>query len=243
MLTVDFDRLRVGAGSRVLDVGCGGGRHSAEALRRGAIVTAVDANPDEVAGTRGLLQAMCELGEAPAGAGFEALVGDACRLPLPDQRFDVVIASEIFEHVVDDEAAMAELSRVLKPGGRAAVSVPRRWPERICWALSADYRSSAGGHVRIYRREELTSRLTAAGLAVTRAEHAHALHSPYWWLKCAIGLKRGGALPVRAYHGFLVWGIVRRPRWLERSERALNPLLGKSLVVYLEKPIAARAAA
>ena len=79
---------------------------------------------------------------------------------------------------------MAEATRVLRPGGTLAVTVPRWWPERICWALSDSYHEVEGGHVRIYRRTELVGRLRAQDLLPTGAHHAHALHSPYWWLSC-----------------------------------------------------------
>ena len=49
MLTVDYDRLGVGAGTKVIDVGCGAGRHSYEAYRRGADVIAFDQNAEELA--------------------------------------------------------------------------------------------------------------------------------------------------------------------------------------------------
>ena len=55
-------------------------------------------------------------------------------------------------------------------------------------------------------------------------------------MKCAVGLDRPDRWPVRAYHRFLVWDITRRPRLIRALERALNPLLGKSLVLYAVKP-------
>ncbi len=48
MLTVDYDRLRLAPGARVLDVGCGAGRHAFEAYRRGADVVAFDLDPGEL---------------------------------------------------------------------------------------------------------------------------------------------------------------------------------------------------
>ena len=63
------------------------------------------------------------------------------------------MASEVLEHIPDDVTAMAEIARVLKPGGRVAVTVPRYGPERICWALSDEYHANEGGHIRIYRRD------------------------------------------------------------------------------------------
>jgi hypothetical protein len=108
----------------------------------------------------------------------------------------------------------------------------------VCWALTAEYHAPAvaGGHVRVYRRGQLAGRLRGAGVRTTGSHHAHALHSPYWWLKCALGLDRDDRWPVRTYHRFLVWDITARPRVTRALERALNPVLGKSLVVYGTRP-------
>ena len=238
MLTVDFTRLGLRAGDRVLDLGCGGGRHAFEAHRRGAHVVALDRDGGETKDAAAMLAAMRAAGEAPAGATGTAVNGDALALPFPGRCFDRVIAAEVLEHVVDDAAALAELARVLRPGGTLAVTVPRWLPERVCWALAEGYHAPAvaGGHVRIYGRRQLAARLRAAGVHTTGGHHAHALHSPYWWLKCALGLDRDDRWPVRAYHRFLVWDITRQPRLVRALERALDPALGKSLVLYAVKP-------
>ena len=120
------------------------------------------------------------------------------------------------------------------------MTVPRYWPERVCWALSDEYHDNEGGHVRIYGGDVLRARLRSTGLQPRESTHAHALHSPYWWLKCLVGVRRDNALPARLYHSFLVWEMVNRPRATRLLERALNPVIGKSLVVYLRKPIARR---
>ncbi len=125
-------------------------------------------------------------------------MGDATVLPIADGSLDHVIASEVLEHIPADHVALAEFERVLKPGGRVAVTVPRAWPERICWALSKEYSSSAGGHVRIYSHSELTDKITSAGVDPLDSHHAHSLHSPYWWLRCLVGVDDESALPTRA---------------------------------------------
>lgn len=234
MLTVDYERLGVRRGMSVLDLGCGEGRHSFEAYRRGAHVVAVDLSATDLATTREWCAAIALAGEAPAVASAAVVRADLRALPFPDASFDRVIASEVLEHIPDDRTAIAELARVLKPGGRAAVTVPRRWPERVCWALSDEYHANEGGHVRIYRADELAGRLADVGLVLTGRAHAHALHSPYWWLKCAVGPGNDTAA-VRAYHRMLVWDITARPRLTRWAERALNPLIGKSVVLYLRK--------
>ena len=164
MLTVDYDKLGVRPGDRVLDLGCGFGRHAFEAARRGAAVVALDAGPEEVAQVRGTVGAMVEAGELAPDHPATAVQGDALALPFPDATFDRVIASEVLEHIPDDVAAMRELARVLRPGGTMAVTVPRCGPEAINWALSDEYHDTPGGHVRIYRRSTLERRLSSTGL-------------------------------------------------------------------------------
>jgi SAM-dependent methyltransferase len=235
VLTIDYDRLDVRPGMTVLDLGCGEGRHAFEALRRGAHVVAVDWGQTEVETTKRWLGAIAAAGEAPEGARFEVVRGDLTALPFPDAAVDRVIASEVLEHIPEDAAAFAEIARVVRPGGRVAVTVPRYGPERICWALSDAYHANEGGHVRIYRGDVLRARLTAAGLTPGGGHHAHALHSPYWWLKCAVGVDNDTAA-VRAYHRMLVWDLTKRPWPTRTAERLLDPLLGKSLVVYADRP-------
>jgi hypothetical protein len=109
-------------------------------------------------------------------------------------------------------------------------------PERICWALSEEYHQVPGGHVRIYTRVELEAKLARAGLRVGWHHHAHGLHAPYWWLKCAVGVHNDKHPLAQAYHRLLVWDIMRRPALTRLAERALNPVAGKSLVVYAIKP-------
>lgn len=240
MLTVDFDRLGLRPGERVLDLGCGFGRHAYGALRRGADVVACDLGLAELKEVLSVWAAMQQADELPDGVACIATNGDATRLPFPDESFDRAMASEVLEHVPDDAAAFAELARVLKPGGTLAITVPAWLPERICWALSDEYHAPAmpGGHVRIYTEPELRTKVRAAGLVPGGAHHTHGLHSPYWWLRCAVGPNRpidDNAL-VRAYHRLLVWEIERQPAVLRAAARVLDPVIGKSLVLYAHKP-------
>jgi SAM-dependent methyltransferase len=245
MLTLRFDRLNVGQGTSFLDAGAGFGRHAFAAAREGARVVALDYAAEEVVGTRATFGAMLEAGEISPDNYGGVLRGDATRLPFADGTFDTVVTSEVLEHIQDDVAAIKELVRVLKPGGTLGVTVPSWWPEKVNWMLSDEYHApkSRGGHVRIYSGTELKAKLRAAGVEVTGSHHAHALHSPYWWLKCAVGPTKDDHRAVAAYRKFLEWDIVTGPKWTKVADRVLNPVLGKSFVVYATKqPVDTRSA-
>jgi SAM-dependent methyltransferase len=239
MLTIRFNRLGLRPGDKFLDAGAGFGRHAFEAARQGATVFALDYASDEVVMTRNTFGAMLEAKEITEKAYGGVLRGDATKLPFEDNTFDCVVTSEVLEHIQDDVNVISELHRVLKPGGSLGVTVPSWWPEKINWMLSDEYHApkSVGGHVRIYSATELKAKLRSAGLEVTDSHHAHALHSPYWWLKCAVGPRNNDHSLVKKYREFLEWDIMTQPRSMQVAERALSPRMGKSVVVYSRKPL------
>jgi SAM-dependent methyltransferase len=199
---------------------------------------ACDLELGELKDVRDLFGAMTDADEIPESGGGWSVNGNALALPFADATFDRIIASEVMEHIPDDAGAAAELARVLKPGGTMAVTVPAWFPERVCWALTDTYHAPhvPGGHVRIYTEPALRRRLRDAGLKPGAAHHAHALHTPYWWLKCAVGTTNDEHPLVQAYLKLLIWDIAKAPLVTRTADLVLNPMLGKSLVVYAEKP-------
>ena len=238
MLTMRFEHLALRPGMRVLDVGCGGGRHIRQTrLIPGVTAVGLDLGASEVADTAKMLRELDEIpvqygGSVPGAGPWISIRGSVYELPFPDASFDCVIISEVLEHLGEDERALGEISRVLKPGGTLAASVPRRGPETVCWALSKRYRTWPGGHIRIYRQRELHAKLERHGYRIYKRHFAHALHSPYWWLKCLVGLHREDVSWVKLYHRFLVWDMMRRPALTRVLETALQPFIGKSVVFY-----------
>ncbi len=232
MLTVDFKQIRLRPGMRVLDAGCGGGRHLCEAFRTdGVEVAGVDLGWDDLCKTRGYLSLMA----LESKGRWLISQADVTKLPFAEGVFDVVVCSEVLEHIRENREAVAELVRVLKPGGDLVVTVPRFLPERICWAISSAYHREPGGHIRIYRKEELLRLLEEAGTRCWRIRYRHGLHAPYWWLKCLVGHKNDAFPLVKAYRKFLEWDIIRRPPLTAMIDRILNPLIGKSMILYLKK--------
>src|SRR5947209_3426167 len=109
------------------------------------------------------------------------LTFDFDRLSLKPGDRVIDIAAGVLEHISDDRHAIHEMARVVRPGGTAVVTVPRWFPELVCWALSDEYHRKPGGHVRIYRGTELRAKLESAGFRCLGTQHSHALHAPYWW--------------------------------------------------------------
>jgi len=234
VLTVRLERLGLEPGQRLLDLGCGEGRHvhGAHCLDN---IDVIGLDMDELS----LAKARAGLESLPSSAGATGFIkGDAYQLPFEDASFDVVVCSEVLEHLHDYPAVLSQIARVLKPGGRFVASVPRAWPERICWSLApgpGGYADQPGGHVRIFQEAALRRAVVAAGFGYRARHHAHALHAPFWWLKTAFWARRDDHPLVKLYHRFLVWDLMERP-WLTRGlERLLDPLLGKSVALYFER--------
>lgn len=234
MLTARFARIGLKPGDWVLDLGCGEGRHVHGAhLLGGVNVVGLDRDLPS------LEKALNGLAMLPCSTGVTAFVlGDAYRTPFDDGVFDAVICSEVLEHLVDYQAAVDEIARVLKPGGVFVATVPRAWPERICWALApgeGGYADQPGGHLRIFDADVLQGEIVGRGFAATGRHFAHGLHAPYWWLKTAFWSRRDDHPLVRLYHRFLVWDLMKRP-WLTRALEAIAaPVMGKSVALYFRK--------
>lgn len=234
METVDYRIFRLEPGDTVLDLGCGEGRHVIANYVRGDVqAIGVDLALNDLKTSRERFEPFSQ----PDNhfKSFHLSVANALKLPFPDNSFDKVICSEVLEHIPDYQGALKEIQRVLKPGGMFAASVPRYGPEWVCWALSDEYHANEGGHLRIFRARRLRHDIESLGMRYIRQHWAHALHSPFWWLKCLFWKSQDTNLLVRAWHRMLVWDMMQQP-WLTRTlERLLNPLIGKSVVMYFYK--------
>ncbi|MBF0234238.1 MAG: methyltransferase domain-containing protein [Desulfamplus sp.] len=244
MITIDFKHLDLKRGDRILDIGCGEGRHTAKAWESpGVLCVGADRCHGDLLISKKKLKLHQELSEQTTGATnkeavdnsiWTLLCADITRLPFGNHSFDAVICSEVMEHIHNEDKAISELKRVLKPAGRLALSVPRYWPEKICWKLSHEYSNSQGGHIRIYTKKGLLKKIIPSGFEFQGSHHAHSLHAPFWWLKCLTGLghNNSDSKLVSLYHKLLVWDLMEKPFITQFIEKLLNPVMGKSLVLY-----------
>lgn len=140
--------LSASPGPKVLDGGAGQGTMSTRLEGLGYDVTSTDASAAAVSFLR----------EQVMGEVLEADLGE---LPFADATFDGAVLGEVLEHVEDDRGALAELARVVRPGGVLAVSVPAN---PALYGPSDEW----AGHVRRYTRPALIEACTGAGFAVHR---------------------------------------------------------------------------
>jgi SAM-dependent methyltransferase len=153
---------------RVLEVGCGAGRflRAIGASRPGLALTGVDVS-------RNALARLTE--RAP---GIEVRQGDAERLPARDAEFDAVLVIDVLEHLRQPERALAELRRVLAPGGLLHLHVPCEGDPLCLWRWLPGQRGESGlkrrfgGHLQRFRRRQVLARLRAHGFTPLRVRHS-----------------------------------------------------------------------
>ena len=131
--------------------------------------------------------------------------------------------------------AVKEIYRVLKKGGKFYASVPASWPEKICWALSKEYQNQPGGHLRIFNQKNLVKEIESKGFNLLSSEKFHAIHAPYWWLRCLFWKTQDTNLIVNIYKKILERHILKKPKILDFIDKILNPIMGKSFSMYFEK--------
>ncbi len=235
MLTIDFNKLEIEPDNSILDIGCGEGRHTIKACQQDqAFCVGADFGFENLVTTKGKLKFHQDINDL-ACKHFDLACMDVTNMPFCNNSFDIVICSEVLEHIIDDKKAMSELVRILKLGKILAVSVPRFWPEKICWLLSDDYFNANMGHVRIYDKKPLIKNIESFGVKHFATHHAHSIHSPFWWLKCLVGPNKTDSKFVNLYHKLLVWDLMKKPWITAFIDKLLNPIFGKSLVLYFRK--------
>ena len=233
MLTFNFKKFEINENGYMLDVGCGEGRHIFGAMQQYPMMKCLGIDMDENS------LKMAEEGyayfESISDAGAKFMKGSAYELPFKDNSFDLIVCSEVLEHLHEYNDAIKEMKRVLKPGGKFFASVPASWPEKICWYLSKDYQNQPGGHLRIFNQKRLVKEIECLGFKFLSSEKFHSIHSPYWWLRCFFWKTQDKNILVKIYKKILERHILKKPIFIDSFDRLMNPFMGKSFSMYFEK--------
>jgi ubiquinone/menaquinone biosynthesis C-methylase UbiE len=236
IVNIDFRRhFLIQPGERVLDLGCGSGRHTVEACRWPCRVVGVDLSRQDLRVARYMLADLQRRKIAPGHADF--VIADAEHLPFREGAFEKVICTEVLEHIGDDRAGVRELVRVLRPGGDIAVSVPSYWPEVLFWTISWEYWHTPGGHIRMYEPGEMWHTLEEHGLRLRLQRRRHSFQTLYWFVRCVFGKDNDYFPLTRFLTRFINWYHNRRRlRPLEYFEAVLDLVMGKDTILYGTKP-------
>jgi ubiquinone/menaquinone biosynthesis C-methylase UbiE len=233
MLTFNLNKYELNDNGIMLDVGCGEGRHIFGVMQDYPQMKCVGLDMDNASLNKA--EEGYQYFESISNAGAEFIKGSAYSLPFPDESIDLIVCSEVLEHLHEYNDAVVEIHRVLKPGGKFYASVPASWPEKVCWSLSKDYQNQPGGHLRIFNQLELVSEIKESGFKFLSSEKFHSIHSPYWWLRCLFWKSQDSNFLVNLYKRMLERHILKKPFFLNFLDKALNPLMGKSFSMYFEK--------
>ena len=233
MLTFNFKKYELNKEGSMLDVGCGEGRHIFGVMQEFPKMKCVGLDMDNDSLKKA--EEGYEYFESISDVGAEFMKGSAYSLPFSDDTFDLIVCSEVLEHLHEYNNAVVEINRVLKPGGKFFASVPASWPEKVCWYLSKDYQNQPGGHLRIFNQRKLIREIEDCGFKFLSSEKFHSIHSPYWWLRCLLGVKKDKVFAVRHYHKLLVAEMMNPNGLVATFGKLLDPIMGKSVVYYFDK--------
>jgi SAM-dependent methyltransferase len=155
---IESERL-LREGVRALEIGCGRGTLLAELRRRGVRAVGIEPNPSLA------IDAVRRQAPLPVAR----MSGD--RLGFADATFDLVLSFDVFEHIADSDAHLAEVRRVLRPGGVYALQTPNKWTnsvfETIRWRSFTAWKQD---HCALHSLEELRRRLRAHGFEPSFAD-------------------------------------------------------------------------
>jgi len=233
MLTFDFNRININPEGTMLDLGCGEGRHIFGLMEKFPDLKCIGLDP-HIESLDKAFEGLKFL-ESISNTKTNFLSGSAYSLPFSDDSFDLVVCSEVLEHLHDYKDAIKEINRVLKPGGQFLASVPAEFPEKICWLLSEAYQNQPGGHLRIFKKNELIKEIAEHNFSFESSQRFHSIHSAYWWLRCLFWKSQESNIIIKGYKKILERHILKKPFFLDSIDKFFNPILGKSIAFYFVK--------
>lgn len=226
--------VHISAADLVIDVGCGDGGLIHFCANRGAEVYFIDRDPERLASTEAKVQA------SPA-RGYKAILSDCDPIPLDDGIGDLVVCTEVLEHVPDPAKFLRELIRITKPGARLLLTVPDARSEQFVGVTAPPQYFQEPNHIRIFTAETFRELVLAAGLEIESQQYMGCFWAMYWpltWLTCepGVGLPIDNPHPI-TQHWLGLWQEVQNHPQGHRIREALNALMPKAQSIVARKPL------
>jgi SAM-dependent methyltransferase len=217
----------------VIDVGCGDGGFIGFVARRGAEVIFIDQDAARLAGTETRIK------QSQARA-YRAIQSDCDPIPLDDGTGDLVICTEVLEHVPDPAKFLDEVIRIAKPGAQLLISVPDERSEQLVSVTAPPECFQVPNHIRMFSAQAFESLIRGAGLEIESHEFTGCFWSIFWplsWMTC----EPGDGLPVDNPHPIMqhwveLWRLVQEHPDGHKVRDAFNLLLPKSQTIVARKP-------
>jgi SAM-dependent methyltransferase len=218
----------------VVDIGCGDGRFINFCAARGAEVIFVDRSEAKIKATENRVK-------NSSARAYRAIVSECAPIPLEDGVGDIVICTEVLEHVADPVVFLRELVRIAKPGATLLITVPDGRSETFVAATAPPAYFEAPNHIRIFDVEEFRELILGAGLEILDQQFLGCFWSVYWplsWLTAQPGSTSG--LPVDNLHPITVhwtelWSAVQQHPRGDKIRDALNAVLPKAQCIVARK--------
>jgi SAM-dependent methyltransferase len=217
----------------VIDVGCGDGGFIGFVAGQGAEVIFIDQDATRLVRTEARIK------QSPARA-YQAIQSDCNPIPLDDDVGDLVICTEVLEHVPDPVKFLGEVIRIAKPGAQLLLAVPDSRSEQFVKSTAPPQCFQVPNHIRIFSAEVFEELVLDAGLEIEEHQFTGCFWSIFWplsWMTC----EPGGGLPLNNNHPIIehwiqLWQLVQQHPEGHKIRDALNQLLPKSQSIVARKP-------
>jgi SAM-dependent methyltransferase len=226
--------IRVRSSDTVIDVGCGDGGLIGFCAGQGAEVIFIDRDSQRLTATAERIR------KSPARA-YRAIASDCDPIPVEDAIGDIVICTEVLEHVPDPAALLRELIRVTRPGGRLLLTVPDARSEQLVAATAPAYYFQEPNHIRIFTALEFRDLVLGAGLQIESQQPLGGFWSIYLtlsWLTtdpaADSGIDNPHPIPD---HWTRLWQEVQAHPLGDKVREALSELLPRTQAIVARKPL------
>lgn len=170
---IEINLLGLNKGDKVLDIGCARGEQAIKIAKLGFEVYGIDSSVDYINTFKETLK--------DQKINCHPQTGLATKLPYDSNFFDAVVSTEVFEHIKDVKSAIDESFRVLRPGGKACISVPTARSEKLFVKIHPFWLKDSQ-HVNIFTKKNISSLLTSAGFQVEKIKNKNFEWTLFWLL-------------------------------------------------------------